>query len=151
MHISWIYLNKRDATIHAIESFTEMDYIFKNTEEEIKTVESRLAGISSPGMDGMPHAHNPGAIEEKVASDLDEIDLLKERYRQAEEYMSWFKPAWDQLSDDDRYVLETCFMGGEEHGAMQMVANYFGVERTSAYKKRNRALNRLRVLLYGAV
>ena len=151
MHISWIYLNKRDATIQAIASFTEMDYIFKNTDDEIKTVESRLDGISSPGMDGMPHAHNPGAVEEKVASDLDEIDLLKERYRQAEEYMSWFKPAWDQLSGDDQYVLETCFMGGKEHGAIQMVADYFGVEKTSAYKKRNRALNRLRVLLYGAV
>ena len=34
---------------------------------------------------------------------------MKERYRQAVEYMEWFKPAWEQLSDDDRYCLETFY------------------------------------------
>ena len=55
---------------------------------------------------------NPQANEERILAGIAEIDILKERYRQVFAYMDWFKPAWEQLSDDDPYCLETVYGDG---------------------------------------
>jgi len=109
-----------------------------------------MIGMASPKYDGMPHAHNPNAAEDRIINGIEEIDILKERYRQAAEYMEWFKPAWAQLTEDDRYVLETFYGDANAYGsnAAYYVASYFGVEQTSAYKRKNQALDRLTVLLF---
>ena len=63
--------------------------------------------------------------------------------------MSWFKPAWEQLSEEERYVLETFYMDEEESGAALTIAEELNIERSSAYNKKNRALDHLTMLLYG--
>ena len=112
-----------------------------------------MIGAGSPNMDGMPHAHNPAAAEDRIVNGIDEIDILKERYRQAVEYMSWFKPAWEQLTEDERYILESFYGSDGSYGSntVSYIAEYLGVEQTTAYKRKNRALDRLTVLLFGKV
>lgn len=99
----------------------------------------------------MPHAHNPHAGEERIINGIEEIDILKERYRQAVEYMDWFKPAWEQLSEEERYCLEAFYGDGNAYGssAAASIAEYFSIEQSSAYKRKNRALDHLTVLLFG--
>ena len=109
-----------------------------------------MGGVSSPQPDGMPHAHNPRAAEDRMVKGIEEIDVLKERYRQAMEYMAWFLPAWEELSEDDRYVLETFYSDSESQtNAVYDICDQFGIERSSAYNKKNRALGKLVTLLYG--
>ena len=149
MHISWSFLDKRKGTIEAIKAYESMSFIIRNTDDEIREVRERMAGVGSPNMDGMPHAHDPQAGEKRILSGIEEIDMLKERYRQAVEYMAWFKPAWEKLTEDERFVLETFYMDAEEYGAVMTVANELKIERSSAYNKKNRALDHLTMLLYG--
>jgi len=86
------------------------------------------------------HIITKGTIDER----------LRERYRQAVEYMDWFKPAWDELSEDEQYVLETFYQNdGSQTGAVYDICDYFHVERSSAYNRKNRALDHLTTLLYG--
>lgn len=81
---------------------------------------------------------------------IEEIDVLKERYWQAVEYMAWFLPAWEELSEDERYVLETFYSDEERQtDSVYDICDRFHIERTSAYKKKNRALQKLVTLLYG--
>jgi len=65
--------------------------------------------------------------------------------------MDWFKPAWEQLTDDERYCLETFYGDGNTYGssAAYYIAEYLHVEQPTAYKRKNRALDRLTVLLFG--
>ena len=107
-----------------------------------------MGGISSPQPDGMPHTHNPHAAEDRIVKGIEEIDVLKERYREAVEFMAWFGPAWEQLTEDDRYVLE-CFYMGADGPAVSAVCERFQIERNSAYRRKNRALPKLSVMLYG--
>ena len=125
-----------------------MSFIIKNSELDIEKIRARMEGVGSPNIDGMPHSHDPQAAEERMITCIEEIDTIKERYRQAKEYMSWFQPAWDQLSDDERFVLEVFHMDGTENGIFT-VENHFNIEKTSAYNKKNRALDHLTTLLYG--
>ena len=48
----------------------------------------------------MPKSRNPAAAENRIVDAIEEIDVLKERYRRAVEYMDWFRPAWEELSED---------------------------------------------------
>ena len=151
MSIMWKYLDKRSATIAAIKDYDAMQFIINSTDDEIKRVHEKMSSVGSPKWDGMPRTHNPQAGEERILSGIAEIDILKERYRQAVEYMDWFKPAWEQLSDDDQYCLETFYGDGNTYGssAAYYIAEYLHVEQPTAYKRKNRALDRLTVLLFG--
>jgi len=151
MSIMWKYLDKRTATIAAIKDYDSMQFIIKSTDDEIRRSYDKMSSLGSPRWDGMPHAHNPQAGEERILNSIEEIDVLKERYRQAMEYMDWFKPAWEQLSEEERYCLETFYGDGNTYGsnAAYYVAEYFKIEQSSAYKRKNRALDKLTVLLFG--
>jgi len=151
MNVIWMYLNKKDAAVNALKDYGKMKHIIDHSEEEIQRVYSRIAGVGSPAIEKMPSANNPQAGEDRMIKGIEEIDVLRERLRQAKEYMAWFQPAWDALSDDDQFVLDAFFSGGNEYGAgaADTVAEHFCIERASAYRKKNRALDNLTTLLYG--
>ena len=149
MHISWNFLDKRKATIKAIEAFNSMNFIIRHTDEDIAAVRVKMEGVGSPNLDGLPHAHNPGAAEERIINCIEEIDTIKERYRQAKEYMAWFRPAWDQLTEEEQFVLEAFYIDADEGGANQLIQDEMNVSQSGAYNKKNRALDHLTLLLYG--
>ncbi len=151
MSIIWKYLDKRSAAVDALKDYKNMKFIIEHTDDEIKAAYEKMGGVSSPQSDGMPHAHNPHAVEDRMIKGIEEIDILRERYRQAVEYMEWFLPAWEELSEDDRYVLDAFYNEDNEYGSGMAddVADYFGIERASAYRRKNRALAKLTTLLFG--
>ena len=152
MNIIWHYLDKRTAAVNALKDFGSMQYIIDHTESEIDTVHNRLSTVGSPAFSHVPKSsRNPQAHEDRIIAGIDEIDVLKERYRQAVEYMDWFQPAWMELSEDERYVLQTFYWNEDERqtDAVYEVCDHFNIERSSAYNKKNRAIQHLTLLLYG--
>ncbi|KIR03791.1 putative phage-associated protein [Lachnospiraceae bacterium TWA4] len=150
MNIIWQYLDKRSAAINALKDYSSMKFIIENTDEEIKVVSSQMIGLGSHSYDGMPRASKTNVTEERILNGIEEIDVLKERYRQAIEYMEWFEPAWNQLTDDERYVLEIYYLEEDLSGnVVYTICNHFCIERSSAYNKKNRAVNHLATLLFG--
>ena len=151
MSIIWKYLDKRSAAVDALKDYSNMKFIIEHTDDEIKAAYEKMGGVSSPQSDGMPRTHNPRAAEDRMIKGIEEINVLKERYRQAVEYMAWFLPAWEELSEDERYVLETFYDGSNEYGSsvIYKIAAHFHIEQSSAYNKKNRALHRLTILLFG--
>ena len=65
--------------------------------------------------------------------------------------MNWFQPAWDELTEDEQFVLYEFYMVENQRrtDAVHTICDYFKIERSSAYNKKNRALDRLTLLLYG--
>lgn len=150
MSIVWKYLDKRSAAVDALKDYGSMKFIIDHTDDEIKAAYQKMGGVNSPQYDGMPHSHNPQAGEDRIIKGIEEIDVLKERYRQAAEYMEWFVPAWNELTKDERYVLETFYSDADSQtNAVYDICDHFGIERSSAYNKKNRALGKLVTLLYG--
>ena len=150
MSIIWKYLDKRSAAVDALKDYGSMKFIIGHTDDEIKRAYEKMEGISSPQLDGMPRSHNPQASEERIVKGIEEIDVLKQRYRQAVEYMAWFVPAWKELTEDERYVLEQFYWQEEDaFDAISAISNRFHIERSSAYKRKNRAVSKLTLLLFG--
>ena len=128
MSIIWKYLDKRSATVAAIKDYSSMEFIINHTDEEIMAERLKAEGVGSPNWDGMPHTH---------------------RYRQAVEYMEWFRPAWEELSEDEQYVLETFYQDDDQGGAVYEICDAYKIERSTAYNKKNKALSHLQTLLFG--
>lgn len=151
MKIAWAYLDKKGAAIDALKDYAVMEYIIQNQATIEQEAREKLYHLPAGTPSGMPHHPNPHAFEARLASSFDEIDVLKERYRQALEYMEWFRPAWDSLTDDERYMLNTFYLSDENAGlsSIAVLCEHYHIERTSAYNKKNRALARLALLLYG--
>ncbi len=151
MSIMWKYLDKRSATIAALKDYDSMKFIIDHSGEEVRCAYDSMSGVGGMKYDGMPKCHNPQAGEDRILNGIEEIDILKERYRQAVEFMDWFQPAWNELTDDERLVLDAFYGEANSYGtgAADHVARYFGIEQTSAYKRKNRALDRLTILLFG--
>ena len=152
MSIMWQYLDKTAAAEKALCDYGAMKDIIDHTDENIRRVHEKMSSVGSPVLSDMPKGpRNPQATEDRYIRGIDEIDVLKERYRQAQEYMSWMKPALESLNEDEREVLEMCYWTpyNERGGAIRAIMDYYQIERTSAYSKRSRALEKLTLLLYG--
>ncbi|HOE18064.1 MAG: hypothetical protein ACOX1U_02255 [Saccharofermentanales bacterium] len=151
MTIAWIYLDKKAAAIDALKDYSTMEYILQNHSDILEEMTEKLTAVRSSAPTGMPRIKNPKAGEARLAATLDEIDVLKERYRRALEYMEWFQPAWEALSEDERFVLSEFYHNDDSRqtDAIGSVCERFSIERSSAYNKKNRALARLALLLYG--
>jgi len=92
---------------------------------------------------------NPQAGTDKLVAQLDKIDILRERYSQALEYMSWFEPAWSSLTDTEQHILAEFYMGNDQKsGATYRLMNELNYSESHIERLRAAALNHLRSLLY---
>ena len=150
MSVMWKYLDKRSATIAAIKDFDSMAFIITDTERQIKKANEKLGSTGGMKLDAQPSVHDPKAGEKQILAVVDQINILEERYREALEYMEWFKPAWSQMTDEEKYILKS-FYSENNYGcnAVYEISEKLSVEQPTVYKRKNRALSKLTVLLFG--
>ena len=92
MNIIWQYLDKKKAAENALKDYNSMQYIIDHTDEEIATVHERMTALGSPGLSDMPKSpSNPQANENRIIKAIDQIDVLKERYRQEDRNLFKFR------------------------------------------------------------
>ena len=73
MSIMWKYLDKRAATIAAVKDYENMRFIIASTDDEIKAEREKMISLGSPMLDGVPHAHNPHAGEDRILKSIEEM------------------------------------------------------------------------------
>ena len=139
MSIIWKYLDKRSAAIAALKDYDSMAFIISDTERQIEKVNEKLGSTGGMKLDAQPSVHDPKSGEKQILNVIDQINILEERYREALEYMRWFKPAWMQMLEEERYILK----------AFYAIAGKLNIEQPTVYKRKNRALSKLTVLLFG--
>lgn len=153
MSIAWRYLDKRSATIKALYDYSAMKHIVDTPQEDLameaEELESSLTNPSSSYSDGTPRSNNPRAGESRVLHLINKLNADAERYQLAQEYMKWFMPAWEHLSQEEQLILSLCYMTSDSNNAMDTLCAKLNVEKANAYKKRGRALERMQMLLFG--
>jgi adenylosuccinate lyase len=148
--IAWKYLDKKTATINALKDYENMTCIIHLTPEDIKTLEDSMSDPRSSASDGMPHNENPHSQEQRIINELEKIDALRQRYRQAVEFMDWFQPAWDALRNEEQMILSEMFLiSGIKVDTVKNLSERLVVDRSNVYRRRDKALEHLSVLLYG--
>lgn len=151
MSIAWQYLDKRSAAVNALKDYESMKYVLAHASEDIALVKTSMVKMDSPLLSGLPkNKSNVRSRENKVIKYLDAIDILGERHSRAQEFCAWFEPAWSGISEDERYVLSCFYLTNtESQDCVSTICEHFHIERSSVYKKKDRALSHLALLLYG--
>jgi hypothetical protein len=147
--IAWNYLNKKSATINALSDYMNMAKIIDITPDEIKFLEDGMYKINSSSIDGLSKSHdNKG--DEVLCKTIDKIDVLKERYRQAKEFMTWFEPAWNMLKEEDKILLSEFYFKDQSK-----TRSYANLVEKLCYSERNlriikdKVTDKLSKLLFG--
>lgn len=153
MSIMWNYLDKRRATVAALKDYNGMQFIIDSYQDDLKLAKQQMIGVSSPHYDfapGTTSKDNP--TEPRLIHGIDQTAKLNERYQQAQQYFKWFEPAWQELSKDERFVLDACYRAPDQsmnQGLAILMDKYF-IAKTTAYNRKNQALDHLTLLLYGS-
>lgn len=152
MNIAWQYLDKKAATISALKDFDSMRRLMAQAREQMGEANARMTAVGQAVPRDMPRTgFQPHAGEDRVAGAIDEMDMLREKYRRARDYMVWFRTGWTALSEEERYVLKQFYMSDETRQTDKIldICEALSIERTTAYKKKDRALAHLSLMLYG--
>lgn len=151
MSIMWNYLDKRRATIAALKDYDGMKFIINSYQDDLKLAKEQMIGVSSPHYGFSPSGSKKDNLtEHRLLHGIDQATKLNERYQQAQLYFKWFEPSWRELSEDERWILTVFYLDRQSQTmAIQVIEDHFCIERTSAYNKKNRALDHLTLLLYG--
>ena len=149
MHIGWSFVNTQKAAHEAVLAYKTMEGVLQCCKYDIEKIRANMDGIGSPAFSKMPSANNPQSGEDRIIRGMEKLESISERQQQAQEYMDWFRPAWDQLSDDEQFVLDAYKNGKSDHNNICAIARRFCVATGTASNMRTRALERLAVLLYG--
>ncbi len=146
------YFDLKRAAISALNDYPSMKAIIANTDEEIRQKYHEMTGVKSPVYTAAPRIKGFKSASEKMGDALSDIDVLKLRYREAVNYMNWFQPAWDALCNRDRFILETFYLNEDTKGnAVYVVMGEYSIERSTAYRWKDIAVEHLSTLLYGGV
>ena len=148
--IAWKYLDKTLASIAALRDYRNMRAIINNTSDEIKGQYESMVSPWITNLTGMPSSFNPTAGHDKLIDRIDRIDVLRHRYENALEYMTWFEPAWNSLTDNEQYILNESYAGETlRDGTRERLANELCCTERHIDRLRAKALDRLKVLLFG--
>jgi len=148
--IAWKYIDRNAATIAALRDYDSMRAIINNTPDEIKEVYEKMTAPRSAKITGLPSAHSPQTGEDKLAAQVDKLDVLRERYSSAVEYMAWFEAAWGTLTDTERTILREFYMtGSQRSGANARLRQRLNYSEAYIEKHRCIALSRLTLNLFG--
>ncbi len=153
MSIMWNYLDKRRATVAALKDYDGMKFIIDSYQDDLKLAKDQMVGVSSPHYGFTPSTSSKdNSTERRLIRGIDQTTKLNERYQQARLYFKWFEPAWKELSNDERFVLDACYRTSNQsmnEGLALLMDKYF-IAKTTAYNRKNQALDHLTLLLYGA-
>lgn len=153
MSIMWNYLDKRRATVAALKDYDGMKFIIDSYQDDLKLTKEQMVGVSSPQYGFSPgNSNKENLTEHRLIHGINQVTKLNERYQQARLYFKWFEPAWKELSKDERFVLDACYRAPDQsmnQGLAILMDKYF-IAKTTAYNRKNQALDHLTLLLYGA-
>ena len=138
---------KREA-IDKLKNYEAHREALENIPKEIKRLESAYAGIRSATTDGTPVSGGGNTREDSMLSNIVHRDELKRRLKEARLWVAQVDKALAVLDDEERLVLDRFYIHRTK-GNVGELCERLNVEQATVYRKRDSALRRFTIALYG--
>ncbi len=139
---------KREAA-DKLKNYEAHKLALESLPKEIKRLESSFAGIRSATTDGTPVSGGGGSTRaDAMLSNIVHRDELKRRLKEARLWVSMVDKALAILTDEERLVLDR-FYTHPAKGNVGELCERLHVEQSTVYRKRENALRRFTIALYG--
>jgi DNA repair exonuclease SbcCD ATPase subunit len=90
-------------------------------------------------------------VEDAMATAMARKEDLQEKINGYTRYFILFDPAWERLTDKERYILKefSLYPKREKQKAVDHICDRYGVEVAQVYNLKRDALNRFKRLMFG--
>ncbi len=117
---------------------------------EIRRLELDAQRIRSACGDGTPVKGGGSTREDMMLSNIVHREELERALEMARKWVELVEAGLEILSAEDRLVLERFYMY-PERGNVERLCGELGIEKATAYRRRDAALRRFTLSLYGGV
>ncbi len=143
-------MNWKIEAVDRLRQYDAMRAAVENLPQEIQRLELAAKAIRGARLDGDPILPGGTRREEAILDNMMSRQELAWRLEQAQKWLSFTDSALGMLSEEERLVLQRFYIYPRK-GSVEQLCSELGVESSSAYRKRDKALYRFTVALYGTV
>ena len=138
---------KREA-IDKLKNYEAHRQALENIPREIKRLESAYTGLRSASTENAPVSGGGGTREDCVLSNIVLRDELKRRLKEARLWTAQVAKALAVLGEEEKLVLDRFYIHRAKGNAGELCER-LNVEQATVYRKRDSALRRFTIALYG--
>lgn len=120
--------------------------------QEIRRLEDEFSGIRSAAADGTPvcGSGSGSGMEDMLLSNIANRDELRRSLRQAKTTVALVERGLAVLNAEERLVLDRFYIH-PARGNADRLCEELGIEKASVYRRKESALRRFTIALYGVV
>ena len=116
---------------------------------DLERLEAAYTGIRAARLDGMPRSGSSASNrEEDMVGSITRRDDLKRKLTEARLWVEIVEGGLSVLDDEERLALDYCYIH-KVKGAINELCERLNVEQATVYRKRDIALRRFTIALYG--
>ena len=141
-------MNWKDEAMEKLRRYSSMQQAAYNIPEEISLLEQDARALRSPGL-GVAVKGRGGNREDALLNNIVKRQELENALYQTRRWLSCTDRALRCLSTDERLILQRMFICPEP-GCVQMLCQELDVEQSTVYRKRDKALEKFTISLYGS-
>lgn len=141
-------MNWKAEAIEKLRKYDAMRQAIVNIPEDISRLEIAACSIRSAKTDGTPVKGGGNGREDMLLNNLVHRQELNWSYEQAQSWLKSTDRALSALTPEEKLVLHRFYIC-PERGSVDRLCSQLGVEQSSVYRKRDKALHKFTVALYG--
>ena len=124
---------------------------YEAQQRAVDGITGELERLGAAKLDGMPRTGiNASARKEVMVDNITHRDNLKRKLKEARLWVEIVDGGLSVLGEDERFVLDLLFMHPAK-GNIERLCEQLWVEKATVYRRRDEALRRFTIALYGAV
>lgn len=142
-------MNWKSEAIERLSRYRAMTQAMENIPLELTRLKQDAVQLRGCRPDILPGGTTPGPRDDILLGNLVKREELNAAYKNAKIWVSTTEKALSVLSDEERTILTQMYVTPQK-GAVNALCEALGMEQSSIYRKRDQALYRFTVALYGA-
>lgn len=138
----------KNEAMEKLRRYHDMRQALQNIPEEIDRLKAEACSIRAATTDGVSVKGSGNRREEALINNLVEQQELEFTLEQVNRWLKTADRGLSALNPDERLILHRLYLFPEK-GAIDRLCGELGVEQSSIYRKRDQALHRFTVAMYG--
>lgn len=138
----------KNEAMEKLRKYDVMRQALRNIPAEIERLQADACDLRGVAMDKTPVKGGGGHREEALINNFVQRQELKLTLEQVKRWLHVTDRGLLALTEEERLVLQRLYLYPEK-GAIDRLCNELGVEQSSVYRKRDQALERFTIAMYG--
>ncbi len=142
-------MNWKQEAVDKLRRFDAMRLSVKNIPAEIQRLELEAKAIRSSRTDGV-RVRTTANAEDNLLSNLVKRQELQQSFEQADLWLQTVCRGLSSLNPEEKLILQRLYICPEK-GGVDRLCQDLGVEQSTVYRKRDQALQRFTLSMYGSL